>query len=112
MKNKIIDRVCVKLGEEFRKAIRYSLAATPLTFERYTYNEKGSFMGWKVDKVHYGKFIPQTTPIENLYLVGHWVFPGFGVPGVMASGYYLSKKILEKEKVDLESRMKSYLKNN
>lgn len=112
VKNKIIDRVCAKLGEEFRKAIKYSLAATPLTFERYTYNEKGSFMGWKVDKAHYGKFIPQTTLIENLYLVGHWVFPGFGVPGVMASGYYLAKKILEKDKIDLESRMKSYSKNN
>lgn len=108
VKNKIIGRVCAKLGEEFREAIRYSLAATPLTFERYTNNEKGSFMGWKVDKAHYGKFIPQTTPIENLYLVGHWVFPGFGVPGVMASGYYLAKKILEKDKIDLESRMKSY----
>ncbi|MBA7594366.1 4,4'-diapolycopene oxygenase [subsurface metagenome] len=112
VKNKIIERVCAKLGEEFRKAIRYSLAATPLTFERYTYNERGSFMGWKVDKAHYGKFIPQTTPIENLYLVGHWVFPGFGVPGVMASGYYLTKNILEKDKIDLEGRMKSYLENN
>lgn len=112
VKNKIIARVCANLGEEFRKAIRYSLAATPLTFERYTYNEKGSIMGWKADKAHYGKFIPQATPIENLYLVGHWVFPGFGVPGVMASGYYLAKKILEKEKIDLEGRMKSYLENN
>lgn len=112
VKNKIIDRVCAKLGEEFREAIRYSLVATPLTFERYTYNEKGSFMGWKVDKAHYGKFIPQTTPIDHLYLVGHWVFPGFGVPGVMASGYYLAKKILEKDKIDLEGRMKSYPKNN
>jgi len=112
VKNKIIERVCARLGEEFRKAIRYSLAATPLTFERYTYNEKGSFMGWKVDKAHYGKFIPQSTPIENLYLVGHWVFPGFGVPGVMASGYYLAKKILEKDKIDLEGRMRSYLENN
>jgi len=109
VKNKIINRVCAKLGEEFRGAIRYSFAATPLTFERYTYNEKGSFMGWKVDKAHYGKFIPQTTPIENLYLVGHWVFPGFGVPGVMASGYYLAKKILEKDKIDLEGKMKSFV---
>ncbi len=41
-----------------------------------------------------------------------WVFPGFGVPGVVASGYYLAKKILEKDKIDLEDRMKSYLKNN
>lgn len=110
VKNKIIDRVYAKLGEEFREAIRHSLAATPLTFERYTYNEKGSFMGWKEDKAHYGKFIPQTTPIDNLYLVGHWVFPGFGVPGVMASGYYLAKKILEKEGIDLTSKLASFSK--
>jgi phytoene dehydrogenase-like protein len=67
-------------------------------------------MGWKVDKAHYGKFVPQTTPIESLYLVGHWVFPGFGVPGVMASGYYLAKKILEKEGVDLTSKLTSFSK--
>jgi len=112
VKNKIIDRVCARLEEEFRKAIKYSLASTPLTFERYTYNEKGSFMGWKMDKAHYGKFIPQTTPIENFYLVGHWVFPAPGVPGVMASGYYVAKKILEKDKIDLESKMKNYSKNH
>lgn len=109
VKNRIIDRVCARLGEQFQRAITYSLAATPLTFERYTYNERGSLMGWKIDKSHYGKFIPQTTPIENLYLVGHYVFPGFGVPGVMASGYYVARKILEKDNIDLESRMKSCL---
>lgn len=108
VKNSVLDRVCARLGEGFRRAIAYSLAATPLTFERYTYNEGGSFMGWKVDKAHYGKFIPQTTPIDNLYLVGHWVFPGFGVPGVMASGYYVARKILGKDGIDLESRIRSY----
>jgi len=112
VKNKIINRICAKLGEEFRMAIKYSLAATPLTFERYTYNKEGSFLGWKMDKKHYGNFIPQTTPIDNLYLVGHWVFPGFGVPGVMASGYYLAKKIFEKENIDLESIFKSYFENS
>lgn len=99
--------------EMVRREENYSVtAATPLTFERYTYNEKGSFLGWKMDRAHYGKFVPQTTPIENLYLVGHWVFPGFGVPGVMASGYYLAKKILEKDNIDLEDKMKSYSNNN
>jgi len=112
VKDIIIERVCKKLGEDFRKAIKYSLASTPLTFERYTYNERGSIMGWKMDAKNYGKYVPQTTPVENLYLVGQWVFPGGGVPAVMASGYYLAKKILEKEKIDLEGRMKSYLRNN
>lgn len=111
VKNILIDRVCSKIGEDFRKSILYSLASTPLTFERYTYNEKGSFMGWKVDKEHYGKFIKQTTPIENLFLVGHWVFPSFGVPGVMASGYYLAKKILEMDNIDLEAKLKVFSRN-
>lgn len=112
VKNILLDRICERLGEEFRGAIRYSLASTPLTFERYTYNEKGAFMGWKVDRAHYGKFIPQTTPIEKLYLVGHWVFPGFGVPGVMASGYYVAKTVLAKEGINLEKRMKDHFERH
>ncbi len=109
VKDILLGRVCDKLGEDFREAIRYSLASTPLTFERYTYNKRGAFMGWKIDRAHYGRFIPQTTPVDNLYLVGHWVFPGFGVPGVMASGYYVAKTILAKEGIDLEERLKSFL---
>ena len=108
VKDILLNRVCDRLVEDFREAIRYSLASTPLTFERYTYNEKGSFMGWRIDRAHYGRFIPQTTPIENLYLVGHWVFPGFGVPGVMASGYYVAKTILVKEGIDLEKRLRAF----
>jgi phytoene dehydrogenase-like protein len=112
VKDIIIRLVCEKLGEDFRKAIKYSLAATPLTFERYTYNKRGSIMGWKMDARDYGKYLPQTTPVENLYLVGQWVFPGGGVPAVIASGYYLAKRIFEKDEIDLEGRMKSCLKNN
>ncbi len=111
VKDILLNRVCDRLGKEFREAIRYSLASTPLTFERYTYNEKGSIMGWRVDHAHYGRFIPQTTPIENLYLVGHWVFPGFGVPGVMASGYYVAKTILAKEGIDLEERLRAFARS-
>lgn len=107
----LLNRVCDRLGEGFREAIRYSWVSTPLTFERYTYNEKGAWMGWRIDRAHYGRFIPQTTPIENLYLVGHWVFPGFGVPGVMASGYYVAKSILAKEGIDLEERLRAFARS-
>ncbi len=37
------------------------------------------------------------------------VLEELGVPGVMASGYYVASKILEKDRIDLESRMKSCL---
>lgn len=61
--------------------------STPITFERYTYSKNGSFMGWAIDDKIYGKFMKQKTDVPNLYLVDQWVFPGFGVAGVMASGY-------------------------
>jgi phytoene dehydrogenase-like protein len=109
--NEIIDRITDKLGKSFKDAIDYVLPATPLTLERYTYNKEGSIMGWNLDPKNYGKFIPQTTPINNLFFVGQWVFPGGGVPGVVASGYYLAKKILAKEGIDLEKEFKEYFQN-
>jgi phytoene dehydrogenase-like protein len=99
---KTIERLTAKFGKQFKEAIVYQNASTPLTLERYTNNPKGSIMGWELDTKNYAKFLPQTTPLENLYLVGHWVFPGGGVPGVFASGYYLAKKLLAKEDIDLE----------
>ena len=46
--------------------------------------------------------------MPNLYLVGQWVFPGFGVAGVMASGYYLAKNFLKLDGIDLERDYKNY----
>jgi len=61
--------------------------ATPITLERYTGNRGGSFVGWKwsADQAADGHF-PQQSPIENLFLCGHWVSPGGGVNFVMTSG--------------------------
>ncbi len=101
----ILERITRKLGEDFQQAIKFSLASTPLTLERYTYNEKGSIMGWKMDKKNYGKFFRHETAIDNLFLVGQWTFPGGGVPGAMAGGYYLAKNILAKESINLEADM-------
>ena len=70
-------------------------AATPLTLERYTLNSEGSVGGWA--------YMPETifnrpqpkTPIENLYLTGHWTLPGGGIPGVISSGWMVSGMVLE-----------------
>jgi phytoene dehydrogenase-like protein len=102
----ILGRVCEKLGEDFRKAVLFAEPSTPVTIERYTNSHGGSFMGWSIEAGSYGKFLPQATPVKDLYLVGQWVFPGFGVSGVMAGGYFLAKKILAGEGVDLEERVK------
>jgi len=98
-----INRFDQRLPKGFREAIRFSVAATPLTLERYTGNAEGSFMGFHCRAGEYGRFIPQTTPIRGLSFAGQWVFPGFGVAGVAASGYYCANTILEKEGVDLKA---------
>lgn len=107
-KDTVLRRVCDRMGDAFAGSIKYVLAATPLTFERYTYNEKGSIMGW--DSKDFGKFPRFETPVKNLYLVGQWVFPGGGVPAVMGSGYYVARRILEKEGIDLEARMNEFFR--
>ncbi len=104
----IVDRVCKKMGNKFKKSIKFSISATPITLERFTYNKDGSFLGWELNEKQYGKFIPNITPINNLYFVGQWVFPNFGVSGVMASGYYVAENILQKSRINLKEKMKLF----
>lgn len=98
----ILNRIRTHLGNDFIKAVTYHELSTPMTYERYTYSQNGSFMGWSVEEKEYGKYMKQQTDIRDLYLVGQCVFPGFGVAGVMASGYYLAKEILKGEGIDLK----------
>jgi phytoene dehydrogenase-like protein len=55
--------------------------ATPLTFERITGNWKGSIVGWKLTPEQATSVVPRTLPgLGNFWMVGHWVFPGGGLP--------------------------------
>lgn len=104
----VLSRLDAQMGKGFRDSVLYADLSTPLTFERYTHSKEGSFMGWAIDAKNYGKFMKQKTEVEGLHLVGQWVFPGFGVAGVMASGYYLAKDLLKKDGIDLEKEFKAY----
>lgn len=104
----ILSRITSHLGNEFMKAVVFHELSTPITYERYTNSQNGSFMGWSVEEKQYGKYMKQKTDMRNLYLVGQWVFPGFGVAGVMASGYYLAKEILKTEGIDLKKEFTEY----
>jgi phytoene dehydrogenase-like protein len=64
--------------------------ATPLTFERYTGNWKGSFEGWLItpeNSFSVMKPMSQKLPgLANFFLCGQWVEPGGGLPtGVMSA---------------------------
>jgi prolycopene isomerase len=69
--------------------------ATPLTYERYTLNTKGSIMGWDLTPENFMKMRSQETPIKNLYQAGHWTFPGGGIPAVIPSGKNAAELILK-----------------
>lgn len=106
----LLDRIGKHMGGAFIDAVTYHELSTPITYERYTYSKNGSFMGWAADQSEYGKYLKQRTEIKDLYLVGQWVFPGFGVAGVMASGYYLAKEILKGEGINLKKDFTEYFR--
>jgi prolycopene isomerase len=79
------------------RSIEVIEAATPKTLERYTLNSKGAAYGWAVIPQQTGKErLPHETPIENLYLAGHWTNPGPGICAVVASGWRTANLILRK----------------
>ncbi|MDP4222930.1 MAG: NAD(P)/FAD-dependent oxidoreductase [Bacteroidota bacterium] len=75
--------------------------ATPLTFERYTGNWKGSFEGWLITPDNSNvvmKPMSQTLPgLRNFYMCGQWVEPGGGLPTGIMSARRLLKRICKEE---------------
>lgn len=63
--------------------------ATPLTYERYTGNWKGSHMTWllsaEFERRH--RFIPKTVPgLDGFYLASMWTNAPGGLPGAVDAG--------------------------
>ena len=72
--------------------------ATPLTFERYTGNWRGSFEGWMLTPKTMSMRIPKIVPgVKNFYMVGQWVQPGGGLPNSLKSGRDLVNILCKKE---------------
>jgi prolycopene isomerase len=75
---------------------RRSEVATPRTLIRYTLNTGGSALGW-------GKYWDQRwphrlgphTPVEGLYMAGHWTRGAHGIYGVVKSGKDTAAQVLK-----------------
>jgi phytoene dehydrogenase-like protein len=66
---------------------------TPLTHERFLRRTRGTY-GPRAE-VGLGQTLPgHTTPIEGMYLVGDFTFPGIGVPATAASGAIAANTIV------------------
>jgi phytoene dehydrogenase-like protein len=89
----VLDRL-----EEFIPGLRghietITVAHPPRGAER-TSNFCGAPYGWAVIPEQSGmRRLPHETPIENLYLTGHWTIPGPGVCAVVASGWRVANRI-------------------
>ena len=71
----------------YRDSIKFVDTATPETFERYTLAQKGAIYGWdNAPNQVQPKRLPFETPIEGLYLAGHWTDPGTGSVRCLLSG--------------------------
>jgi phytoene dehydrogenase-like protein len=75
--------------------------ATPLTFERYTGNWKGTFEGWLITPENSKvlmKPMSQLLPgLNNFYMCGQWVEPGGGLPTAIMSARRLIKTLCKED---------------
>ncbi len=65
--------------------------ATPMTYERYTGNWRGSPEGWlittKTASMAFGRGLPKTLPgLEGFRMIGQWTTPGGGLPPAAKDG--------------------------
>lgn len=99
-KEKLRDWLITQAGEQIpglEQGIQWKDAATPLTMERFTGNSRGAAYGWEqIPEQMGGRRIPPLTPIQGLYLAGHWTTPGGGVASAAVSGMLTAKEILKK----------------
>jgi phytoene dehydrogenase-like protein len=81
--------------------------ATPMTFDRYTGNWKGSFEGWLITPENSSvimKPMIQTLPgLQQFYMCGQWVEPGGGLPTAIMSGRRLIKSICKEDGIKFKT---------
>ena len=72
------------------------LSASARTSYYYTNNWQGAMLGWEMSPDQLGSArLPNATPVENLYLTGHWTQPGGGITPVIISAQRVARMILK-----------------
>lgn len=103
-KEEIASTVIAMLEQRFpgiSSQVEMTDVATPVTFERYTGNWKGSFEGWQItpeNSYTMMKPLQQTLPgLSSFYMCGQWVEPGGGLPTGVMSARRLFKTICRED---------------
>ena len=83
-----------------RNRVAFFEASTPQTLYRYTLNYEGANYGWAPTQAQlFDPDFRQKSPVQGLYLTGHWTAQTHGIPGVAYLGYTTAKLILSREKL-------------
>jgi len=70
-------------------------SASAHTSYRFTNNWQGGMLGWEMSPEQLGtRRLPIYTPVDNVYLTGHWTQPGGGITPVIVSAQRVAKTIL------------------
>jgi phytoene dehydrogenase-like protein len=101
-KEQIAEQVITALDQRFpglAAKVEMRDVATPLTWERYTGNWRGSYEGWLPNPGDFAKRMSKTLPgLDNFYMAGQWVEPGGGLPTAAMSGRNVTQIICKKDK--------------
>jgi phytoene dehydrogenase-like protein len=85
VENYVVDHLDAVLPGA-KAAIRTRTSATAWTSERFTMNLGGAMLGWEMSPGQVGAGRPAvSSPVDRLWLVGHWTRPGGGITPVIAS---------------------------
>jgi phytoene dehydrogenase-like protein len=101
-KERICNDVIAGLEQRFpgiKAQVEMRDVATPVTWERYTGNWRGSYEGWQFNTSSFTSSMKKTLPgLDNFYMAGQWVNPGGGMPTAALSGRHTIQYICKKDK--------------
>ena len=102
-KEKIADQVISLLDRRYpglADQVEMRDVATPITWERYTGNWKGSMEGWLITQKTFPPFRMSKTlsGLKDFYMAGQWVEPGGGVPTAAMSGRNVIQIMCKRDK--------------
>jgi phytoene dehydrogenase-like protein len=108
-KEQIAGKIIAAMDEKFpgfTNQIEMWDVATPLTFERYTGNWKGSALGWDCTTETFFMPMSKTLPgLDHFYMAGQWVEPGGGVPLAALSGRNVVQLICKRDRKSFVTRL-------
>lgn len=100
-KMRIVSDVIDRLEQRFpgiSNHVEMTDVATPITWERYTGNWRGSYEGWMFDMSSMMSTMKKTLPgLDRFLMAGQWVNPGGGISTAVVSGNHTVQLICKED---------------